>query len=264
MIGTSQRACPQTSSVDREQVRIAGLTGIDLTLDIAGPGSRSYAYIIDWHIRLLLGLAWFLAVSLSLLALGHSLPSLRTLSRQFAMLTFLPALGIYVLYHPLLEIIMRGRTPGKRIAGVRIVTRNGGSPGVAALLIRNVLRLLDALPAFYLIGLICCCVTAQRVRIGDLVAGTLLVIDARGAADSLARVGTLVAHSGLAPSVVELIHDLLERWQELTPQKRAALAATLLAHVDASCSAAALAALSDAQLMQRLRMLLEQDRAGSP
>ena len=42
---------------------------------------------------------------------------------------------------------MRGRTPGKRIAGVRLVTREGDIPGVGALLLRNVFRLLDSLPA---------------------------------------------------------------------------------------------------------------------
>ncbi len=38
-------------------------TGVDVELAIAGPGSRAYAFIIDWHVRLLAGLTWFLAAT---------------------------------------------------------------------------------------------------------------------------------------------------------------------------------------------------------
>ena len=65
----------------------------------------------------------------------------------------LPSLALYFLYHPILEVLMKGRTPGKRIAGVRLVKRDGGVPGVGALLIRNVFRLIDSLPFAYCIGL---------------------------------------------------------------------------------------------------------------
>jgi hypothetical protein len=47
-----------------DQVRVQGATGVDLTLRIAGPGNRSYAFIIDWHLRLLLALAWLLLATL--------------------------------------------------------------------------------------------------------------------------------------------------------------------------------------------------------
>ena len=36
--------------MDNEQYTIPGMTGVDVSLPIAGPGSRSYAFIIDWHI----------------------------------------------------------------------------------------------------------------------------------------------------------------------------------------------------------------------
>ena len=49
---------------------------------------------------------------------------------------------------------MRGRTPGKRMAGVRIVARDGGAPSVGALLVRNVFRLIDSLPLLYGVGLV--------------------------------------------------------------------------------------------------------------
>ena len=72
---------------------------------------------------------------------------------------------------------MRGRTPGKRIAGVRLVTREGDIPGAGALLLRNIFRLLDSLPVCYLVGLATVVFTEHHVRVGDLAAGTLLVMD---------------------------------------------------------------------------------------
>ena len=166
------------------------VTGVDLTLNIAGPGNRSYAFVIDWHIRLLLSGAWLILASFAL-KLSLSARS------QDALLSLLPAAILYFLYHPILEVSMRGSTPGKRIAGIRIVTRNGGVPGTAALLIRNVFRLIDSLPTLYVIGLVSCFVTANRIRIGDMAAGTLLVLDDTAAAKSLTRLELLTAESRL-------------------------------------------------------------------
>jgi uncharacterized RDD family membrane protein YckC len=241
--------------VDREQLRISGLTGVDVALDIAGPGSRSYAFVIDWHIRLLLGLAWFCGAWLLIRMTGAArleTPS----SRLLALAAVAPAIAIYLLYHPVLEVLMRGRTPGKRRAGVRIVTRNGGTPGLGALLIRNIFRLVDSLPFMYVVGLTSCFITEQRVRIGDLAAGTVLVLDSDSAARSLAQLGSMVTQSGLAPALVELIHDVLERWASLDIGKREQLARSILARIDSAAPPAELAGLTDAELSQRLRQLL--------
>jgi uncharacterized RDD family membrane protein YckC len=242
--------------VDREQLRIAGSSGVDVVLDIAGAGSRSYAFVIDWQIRVLLALAWFCGGWLLIKSLDTTLPQLTALPNLMAIVAVIPALGIYLLYHPVLEVLMRGRTPGKRRAGVRIVTCDGGTPGTGALLVRNVFRLVDSLPVCYVVGLLSCFITAQRVRIGDLAAGTLLVLDTDAAGKSLAQLGSLAAHSGLAPALAELIHDLLQRWPSLDIASRDALARSILARADTATTAARLAALSDAELSQRLRRLV--------
>lgn len=246
--------------MDREQLRISGLTGVDVALDIAGVGSRSYAFVIDWHIRLLLALAWLCGAWLLVRVIGVALWPPAASSRLLGIVEAAPAIGIYLFYHPVLEVLMRGRTPGKRRAGVRLVTSNGGTPGVGALLIRNIFRLVDSLPIFYVVGLATCFITEQRVRIGDLAAGTLLVVDSDAAAKTLAQLGSMVAHSGLPPALVELIHDLLERWESLDTGKRDELARAILARVDTDSSAAQLAALNDAQLLQRLRQRLQSGR----
>jgi uncharacterized RDD family membrane protein YckC len=234
-----------------EELNIRGLTGVDITLRIAGPGTRAYAFIIDWHIRLLVGLAWVLAgLLLGLLAD----PEFK--KTAFPLLFVLPAFLFYFFYHPVLEMLMRGRTPGKRIAGARIVTLEGGTPSSGALLMRNLFRLIDSLPVMYLVGLVCCIFTERRVRIGDLAAGTVLVLDEPKATQSLAQVGMLAQNSRLEPDAAALVQDLIDRWAELKEGRRESLARELLARLDAGLDPVQLATLDPAALLGRLEALL--------
>ncbi len=229
--------------------------GVDVTLTIAGPGTRSYAFVIDWHVRLLLGLGWILLGLLARLVLPHG-SHIALASSPFLLTVVVPAVLIYILYHPVLEVAMRGRTPGKRMAGARIVTREGATPGTGALLIRNVFRLVDSLPLFYVVGLVCCLATAQRVRIGDMAAGTVLVIDETAEESSLDRPGARLGRNRLHPEALALIADLLGRWMELEPASRVSLARTVLSRLDAAADPALLAALDERALHSRLQALL--------
>jgi uncharacterized RDD family membrane protein YckC len=246
---------PLSSSDD--QITVHSVTGVDLTLSIAGPGTRSYAFVIDWHIRLLLAGAWLLV---AMFALQMTL----NLRSRDALFSVLPAAIIYFLYHPILEVAMRGRTPGKRMAGVRILNRNGGSPSMTALSIRNIFRLIDCLPVLYVVGLVTCFFTANRVRVGDMAAGTLLVLDDAAAEKSLARIETLAAGSRLPLDTLELLDQILERWESLDKNSRARIARSLLGRMNAANQPAVLASLNDAELHARLQALLsERDEAAS-
>lgn len=236
-----------------EQLQVTGLTGIDLNLSIAGPGTRSYAFIIDWHIRVLLSLAWLAGAWLLLRFYGHDT---RVFKGYSGLLIGWPAMMIYLLYHPVLELLMHGRTPGKRMAGARLVTLRGGQPGSAAILIRNVFRLVDMLPSFYLVGLLSCLITRQRVRIGDIAAGTILVIDQAHPAQLLAHLQLPGPDTRLDPRLLELAGELLERWPTLSAARRSELARKLLARVQADTADGAFETLSDGELQQRLRALL--------
>ena len=143
--------------------------GADLKLPIAGLGGRSYAFLLDWHIRVVAGFAWYAATTLILKR--DFIPA--ELDSTFWWGILFPSLAFYLLYHAVFEILTGG-TPGKRLAGVRIVDRNGGTPPVRALLVRNVLRPIDSF-VFYAVGLASVLFTRQAVRLGDLAAGTLLV-----------------------------------------------------------------------------------------
>lgn len=213
-----------------EELIVRGLTGVDMRVRIAGPGTRSYAFVTDWLLRTLLALGWLLAAML--LRLLPSVSGDPPLSRQLLIVAVTVALLTYFLYHPVLEVLLRGRTPGLRKAGACIATVDGTTPGPGALLIRNLFRLIDCLPAFYVVGLVCCMVTDQRVRLGDLVAGTVIVLDPTEAANSLGRMSARVRQSELSAEALQLIHDLLERWRSLEETRRIDLARGLLSRLD--------------------------------
>ncbi|HEY1890827.1 MAG TPA: RDD family protein [Steroidobacteraceae bacterium] len=235
-----------------DELTVRGLTGVDMTLTVAGPGTRSYAFVVDWHIRVLGVLAWVLLGAM--LRQMFPVSAGGKLTSNPIMLALMVGAGLtYFLYHPVLELAMRGRTPGKRIAGVRIVTVEGEMPGAGALLTRNLFRLIDSLPSFYLLGLVCCFVTRQSVRIGDMAGGTLLVLEAEDSASSLGRLSALLERSSLPPETLKLVQDLLARWKALQKPQRLILARTLLARIEPQRDAAALAALDEASL----RALLE-------
>ncbi|QBD79862.1 RDD family protein [Ktedonosporobacter rubrisoli] len=77
-------------------------------------------------------------------------------------------------YFFLFELIL-GQTPGKSLCGLMVVDLNGQRLTLRTALIRNLLRYVDAFPGFYLVGGIVMLNTSQRQRLGDIVAGTLVV-----------------------------------------------------------------------------------------
>lgn len=247
------------------ELRIHAADATELTMEFAGLGSRSYAFIIDWHIRFLFALVWLLLVWL-VMARGGGFESFSGffeddagLHGYQAYVTLLPALAIYFLYHPVLEIAMQGRTPGKRMAGVRLVDANGQTPGVAALLIRNVFRLVDGLPAFYAVGCVACLVTERSVRIGDLAAGTLLVHEEQLSVRALERARLVSGNQNLAPADQEILLDLVERWKTLDRTIRVRLAVRFLEKLGEQVPAAA----NNKRLNQVLYVKLQQ-LAGEP
>lgn len=234
---------------------------VEVELPVAGIGSRSYAFLIDWHIRFLLALAWLvlIAVLLGLLSPAEDFFSPLLKAGKVALYAgLLPAAAIYFLYHPLLELVMQGRTPGKRMAGIRIVTERALTPAAGALIIRNVFRLVDSLPAFYVLGLVVAMFTARQVRIGDLAAGTLLVYGTgKRSLDFDGVIGS--SSSRLSPGDRELLDDLLERWRGLDAPLRRGLAEKFLARIGEPVAQGG----TEAELRKRLRKLRDESR-GKP
>ncbi len=205
---------------------IGSNTGIDVSLPVAGPGVRAYAFIVDWHIRVLLALGWYVAGATFYNGSLSLRPPPKTDAVWFGAIA-LPALAIYFLYHPVVELALRGSTPGKRLAGVRIVGRSGAAASVGALLVRNAFRLIDALPVFYGVGLVVAALSRDSLRCGDMAAGTVLIYQRT---QELLPLGSPGQRSGrLDTQSAELVLELLQRWDTLGPQSRLSLARQLLA-----------------------------------
>ena len=208
------------------ELTVASVTGIDVALPVAGPGARSYAFVIDWLIRLILALSWYVVAAVVHNRRLSLTPPLTNSGRWFG-LVVLPALAIYFLYHPLVELAMHGRTPGKRRAGIRVVTRQGAPPAAGAQLVRNVFRLVDSLPGFYGVGLGVMMFSDESLRIGDMAAGTVLVYEHDALDEALPqaaaqRLGTLDSEGA------EIAAPLLAPWAGLDPRARTRLARQLL------------------------------------
>jgi uncharacterized RDD family membrane protein YckC len=205
---------PANSSRATPELLLDSVTGVDLALPVAGAGARCYAFVIDWLIRAIMFVAWYGVAALIYNGRWSFTAPLNPDPHWFVFVVA-PAAGTYFLYHIVLELALHGRTPGKRLARVHIVARDGSSPKVGALLTRNVFRLVDSLPLFYGIGLVTTLVTKDHIRIGDMAAGTLLAYE---------RTDVTLPNAVNA----EIASDLLARWSSLTLDARRRLAIEIL------------------------------------
>jgi uncharacterized RDD family membrane protein YckC len=169
-----------------DRVRIATPEGVDLELTLAGVGSRFTSAIVDALIQI----ALLIALSVAF-ALGGGFEGFGTAA--FFLLGFLLFAGYDVLF----EVLASGRTPGKRLTGIRVVRVDGSPVAFLTSAVRNVLRLVDILPSFYLVGIVAILLTPRNQRLGDLAAGTLVVRERLGAFRPQAF--AVSAASGTAP-----------------------------------------------------------------
>lgn len=195
---------------------------------IAGLGSRSYAFIIDINIRVILATAWWLLFYFIAKLSGVSLASSTVLGKILLYSTAIGTNLIYFLYHPILETVMKGRTPGKRFAGIRIVSLDGSVPGIQAILVRNLFRLLDSLPFIYLVGIGSCLLTRKQVRIGDMAAHTVLIHEEVMEDKAIELMSNAATDSSLSPAQIEVLNDLLQRWKQLDRDSRIRVGQKLL------------------------------------
>jgi len=135
--------------------------GVALRLMPAGPVLRFYAWLIDTCIRgaVLLGLA---------LALAY----LDELGDGIFLIVFFFIEWLYPVYF---ELFHNGKTPGKSMMGLFVAQENASPITPASSLIRNLLRFVDFLPFAYGFGLICLLSNNRFQRIGDIVAGTVVL-----------------------------------------------------------------------------------------
>ena len=190
---------------------VATPEGVELDLRLAGPVSRAYAWLIDFLLRLLILLVlWIALIPLGGVGIGLWLLT------WFFLEWLVPAAC---------EAYLDGATPGKKMMGLQVVHDDGTPVAWPAALIRNLLRAVDFLPLFYGVGLLSILVNRDFKRLGDLVAGTLVVYRDR------AHKPAAIPPAAPLPSPVALtltenraILDFAERVSTLTPQRAEELA----------------------------------------
>jgi uncharacterized RDD family membrane protein YckC len=147
---------------------------VAIELPLAGIGSRFIAILVDY-------LIWGFVFLILGIAAAIIIPALHF----FGGVSANWAIGIFVLivfllqwgYFALFEAFGNGRTPGKRVARIRVIHQSGRGINFVESLARNLVRFVDYFPGFYAVGIVAIFLSRRNQRLGDMVAGTLVVRD---------------------------------------------------------------------------------------
>ncbi len=146
-------------------LRIRTPEGMEFALLPAGPVSRMLAWLVDLAV-----------IGVLETTIGTVLGLLRLLSFDLAMAAgVLAYFAISIGYGMLLEWRWRGQTIGKRLLRLRVVDERGLRLMPQQVVVRNLLRFVDMLPAFYLVGGCALLMSSRSQRLGDFAAGTIVV-----------------------------------------------------------------------------------------
>jgi uncharacterized RDD family membrane protein YckC len=219
--------------VRRATLTIRTPEGIVFSLPLAGPASRLLAWSVDATC----------IVAASALA-GIALAPLSLVSRDLAMaLNLMVFFALSIGYAAAAEWFWRGQTLGKRVLKLRVVDEAGLALQPSQVIVRNLLRAVDALPLFYLIGGAAVLLSRNGQRLGDYAAGTVVIHARRhtfpdlepylgGKFNSLREHPHLAARLAqrLSPEEAALGLRAVQRRNQLSPEARVAVFARLAEH----------------------------------
>lgn len=202
---------------------------IQLEFPLAGIGSRFLAVFIDTLLQGVLytaGIIAFLAAAPYLKGMSGVIAHLHLSPNWAAALVIFFLFSVYWGYFALFEIIWRGQTPGKRLAKIRVIKESGRPINAYEAIARNLMRAVDYLPGMYVIGLITMMISTQNRRLGDYVAGSVVVHDKLpelirpdwSSATQAASTDTSI--SKITPEELVLIETYLQRRWDLDPAVR--------------------------------------------
>jgi len=203
-----------------------------LDFAVAGIGSRFLALAIDSLIQIGVVVLIFiiLAAFNSVFAFAIRGQSSVWLLAATSVLFFLLFFGYFAIF----EILWNGQTPGKRLIGIRVVKDSGRPLTAAESIGRNLLRILDQLPGFYAIGMAVALLNSRNKRLGDLIAGSMVVRESSLAAikpvwqTTRTETGPRLGGNALSIEDLALVDAFLNRRNELAPDVRSRMAAQIL------------------------------------
>ena len=227
-----------TKSLD-STIDVVTPENISFEYELAGPFRRIPAYFIDLAIRLVIWVVLLIAVSLSGMAVGGG---------ELAIAIWLLCWVVMEwFYGGLLETYFNGQTFGKRMFGLRVLRTDGQPINGLQAVMRNILRFVDMMPLISLqefeagplalptcmFGLLAPMMNRRYQRLGDLVCGTMVVVEERRWAVAMARLDDAAIHRLAAelPGNLTVSHKLsralatyVERRRYLSPLRRAEIA----------------------------------------
>lgn len=191
---------------------------------VAGPAQRATALLIDFMLQLALVVAVSLAMGLTSLVVDEGIGT---------GLAFFAMFVIQWLYGVVFETLFSGQTPGKKALDLRVVRLDGSPARFADFLLRNLVRAADFLPFAFAAGVVVMAFDPRFRRLGDLVAGTVVITEVRGQIPepivitppvTEAERQALPARVDLRPDELEVIEQLLRRRRTLNPERAEELA----------------------------------------
>src|SRR5690606_10153127 len=146
-------------------LRLRTPEGVSFSFELASPVARFLAWGIDFVVMLAL---------IFLLMKGATLFRLVSLDFYQALL-FLVYFSVSIGYGIVFEWMWRGQTIGKKLLRLRVMDETGLPLQFRQVVLRNLLRVVDKLPYFYLVGGISAVLSAKSQRLGDMASGTVVV-----------------------------------------------------------------------------------------
>ncbi|MGH9591618.1 MAG: RDD family protein, partial [Bryobacteraceae bacterium] len=219
----------QGSWSDKLTIETPEQTSLDFPL--AGVGSRCLALLIDT----LLQAAVLIALLAVFILLGGFSSKLVPASDLWAQaLWVLASFTFYYGYFAGFEALWNGQTPGKHWTRLRVIQESGRPISAWQAIARNLLRLVDQLPGMYGVGLVTALISRQNRRVGDYVAGTVVVHErpleplgtawAEPAKGQAATGAVMWGTSRLTSEEMQVLEAFLLRRETLDPMVRARLA----------------------------------------
>lgn len=215
---------------------------VELEFNLAGIGNRAFALLIDYHVLgviIVLSLIAWSFLSIPLVEILTPLTGSDNIGLWLAAIAILTAFSIYVGYFVFFETFWQGQTPGKRFAKIRVIRDDGRTVELQQATLRALLRPIDDI---LFIGVFLIMLTSQEKRLGDLVAGTIVIQaeqpaapatfpisePARNLAEKLPQIANL---SLLLPDDFAVIREYLQRRGDLASEAKSELSKKLALQV---------------------------------